>query len=73
MAVTRREFIRPVGGAAALPLLVDAQEPGRTYRIGALTIALQTDCLCAPFPGKLRRAGFDEGHNLQIYRCSAGL
>ena len=62
----RRQFIRLVGGVAALPLVVDAQEAGRTYRIGVLVIAPHTDPRYAPLFDELRRAGFVEGQNLQV-------
>lgn len=32
----RREFITLLGSATARPLVASAQEPGRTYRLGAL-------------------------------------
>jgi putative ABC transport system substrate-binding protein len=38
----RREFITLVGGAAVWPLAASAQEPGRTYRVGGLTIGPRT-------------------------------
>ena len=66
MTVTRREFIGLVAGAAALPLVVDAQETGRTYRIGVLVTAPRTDPRYAPFFDELRRAGFVEGKNFQV-------
>ena len=63
----RREFIRLVGGvAAALPLVVDAQEAGRTYRIAVFASAPRTDPRYVALFDELRRAGFAEGQNLEV-------
>jgi putative tryptophan/tyrosine transport system substrate-binding protein len=63
----RREFITLVGGmAAAWPLGSHAQEPGRTYRLGALMPApRQSPAVHAMFD-ELSRNGFTEGQNLLV-------
>ena len=63
----RREFISLVGvAAAAWPLAVRAQEPGRTYRVGGLTIGPRTTPYFDAMFDQLRRVGFIEGQNLTI-------
>ena len=62
----RREFIAALGGAAAMPLAVRAQEPGRTYRIGFLTPAPRESSAVLTFLDELRSHGFIEGQNLTI-------
>jgi putative ABC transport system substrate-binding protein len=63
----RREFISLVSGAvAAWPLAVRAQEPGRTYRVGGLTIGPRTTPYFDAMFDQLRRVGFIEGQNLTI-------
>jgi putative tryptophan/tyrosine transport system substrate-binding protein len=63
----RREFIALVGGGAlAWPLAGRAQEPGRTYRVGAVSVnPPNAPIIVAMFDG-LRRLGFIEGQNLTI-------
>jgi ABC-type uncharacterized transport system substrate-binding protein len=63
----RREFISLVGGtAAAWPLAVRAQQPGRTYRLGFfLPVARDASAIIAFFD-ELRIHGFVEGQNLAI-------
>ena len=64
----RREFLRSLGGAAAVwPLAARAQEAGRHYRVAML----------APpggesFVDELGKAGFVEGGNLEIDRRGLG-
>jgi putative ABC transport system substrate-binding protein len=64
----RREFIALVGGAAAWPFAVRAQQPDRLRRIGMLLSAnhrvVQSDA--AAFREELRKRGWTEGHNVQI-------
>jgi len=65
----RREFITLAGGAAATlltTLATSAQEPGRIYRIGVLTVQPRTAAHYVAFLDGLRRAGFVEGHNLVV-------
>src|SRR5260370_34117361 len=64
----RRAFITLLGGAAAAwPLVSQAQEAGRTYRLGVLgpTVSRQTPAVLALLD-ELRRNGFVEGQNLTV-------
>jgi len=64
----RREFITLLGGAAvAWPLMSQAQEAGRTYRLGVLvpTVSRQSPAVLALLD-ELRRNGFVEGQNLTL-------
>ena len=64
----RRTFITLIGGsAAAWPLVVRAQEAGRTYRLGVLAPFSREEPASLPFFNELRRLGFIEGRNLAIY------
>src|SRR4051812_6282419 len=71
----RREFITLLGGAAAWPLAVRAQESGRIWRIGVLeTIpaGMNVANYDALWQG-LRDFGYIEGRNLVIeYRSADG-
>jgi putative tryptophan/tyrosine transport system substrate-binding protein len=61
----RREFLTIVSGAAALaPLSGFAQETGRTYRLGVLTVGRRRQSSYDIFFDELRRHGFVEGQNL---------
>jgi putative tryptophan/tyrosine transport system substrate-binding protein len=63
----RRDFITLLGGAAAAwPLAGRAQEPGRTYRLGGLTVQPRTAAHYVAVFDELRRAGFVEGQNLVV-------
>src|SRR5258708_7542514 len=66
----RREFITLLGGAAAWPLAVSAQQPGGVRRIGVLMDGAATEAayqsyLAALIQG-LRQLGWTEGQNLHI-------
>jgi putative tryptophan/tyrosine transport system substrate-binding protein len=74
--VNRREFITLLGGAAAWPLAVRAQQAERMRRIGVLmptsADAEQQQNLAA-FRQPLQQLGWTEGRNLQTeVRCAAG-
>ena len=63
----RREFVRLIGGAGvAWPFATWAQEAGRTYRLGVVTISPRTAPYFVAMFDELRRAGFIEGQNLRI-------
>jgi len=62
----RREFITLLGGAAAWPSDMFAQEPGRTYRLGGLTPSPREGPHYAALFDELQRLGFIEGQNLTI-------
>jgi putative ABC transport system substrate-binding protein len=65
--VKRREFIALLGGAAAgWPVRARAQEPGRTYRLGALIPVPRAAPAIVAFLDELRGQGFAEGQNLSI-------
>ena len=60
----RRDFITLISAAVAWPLAADAQEPGRTYRIGSLQFSLRSAPWHAAFFDALRQKGFIESQNL---------
>jgi putative tryptophan/tyrosine transport system substrate-binding protein len=62
----RRVFITLLGGAAAWPFTVDAQELGRTYRLGGLSPSPRDSPHYAALFDELRRLGFIEGQNLDV-------
>jgi ABC-type uncharacterized transport system substrate-binding protein len=65
----RREFIAFLGGAGAslaAPVMLTAQEPGRTYRVGFLLPVSRDAPAMAAFFDELRVHGFVEGQNVTI-------
>jgi putative ABC transport system substrate-binding protein len=69
----RREFIALVGAAAlAWPLAVRAQQTGRTYRVGGVSVGPRTAPYVTAMFDELRRLGFVEGQNLKIDWRSCG-
>jgi putative ABC transport system substrate-binding protein len=75
--MTRREFIAGLGGAAAWPLAVRAQQGDRVRRIGVLLSAAATEAeyqgYLAAFVQEMRRLGWSEGQNLRLdVRWNAG-
>jgi putative tryptophan/tyrosine transport system substrate-binding protein len=75
--ITRREFITLLGGAAAWPLAVHAQQPRRVRRIGVLMYTAADDsqgqAWVAAFAQGLQQLGWEVGGNVRIdYRWGAG-
>jgi putative tryptophan/tyrosine transport system substrate-binding protein len=73
----RREFIMLLGGAAAWPLAVRAQQRERMRRIGVLMNLAADDpegqSRITAFVQGLQQLGWTEGHNVRIdYRWGAG-
>jgi putative tryptophan/tyrosine transport system substrate-binding protein len=64
--MTRREIIMLLGGAVVWPLAVNAQEPGRAYRLGGLTPSPLDGPHYNALFDELRRLGFVEGQNLTV-------
>jgi putative tryptophan/tyrosine transport system substrate-binding protein len=63
----RREFITLLGGAAAAwPLATQAQDPGRTYRLGFLNPSPRHAAPMLALFDELRLNGFIEGGNLEV-------
>ena len=63
--IDRRHLIALVGGATlAWPLELPAQQPGRTYRLGALFNNARETPNYVALMDELRRHGFVEGQNL---------
>jgi putative ABC transport system substrate-binding protein len=67
----RREFIRRVGGGAAVwPLAARAQQPERVRRIGVLSIRAESDvdwrANIKMFQHRLQELGWTDGRNIQI-------
>jgi putative ABC transport system substrate-binding protein len=70
----RRDFLRALGAALALPRPALAQPPGRSYRLGWLSSgARRTEPYNVAFAERLRELGFVEGQNLAIeFRSAEG-
>jgi putative tryptophan/tyrosine transport system substrate-binding protein len=66
----RREFIAGLAGAAARPLVGQAQQRDRVRRIGVVMAYAESDpnaqMLVAAFRDEMQRLGWFEGNNLQI-------
>jgi putative tryptophan/tyrosine transport system substrate-binding protein len=62
----RREFITLVGASVTWPFAAMAQEPGRTYRLGAVSSSPRNAPWFIAMIDELRRFGFIEGQNLVI-------
>ena len=70
----RREFIALVGGVVLLPSIpAFAQDEGRVYRLGVLSITPRDTPQVSAFYDELRRAGFVEGRNLVVAAGGHGL
>jgi putative ABC transport system substrate-binding protein len=69
----RRAFITLVGGAAVWPLAAQAQEAGRSYRLGIFSSTPRADPGHDAFFDELRRNGFVEGQNLMVDARGFGL
>jgi putative ABC transport system substrate-binding protein len=75
--IRRREFIRLLGGAAALPLGARAQQAGGMRRVGVLMPFTQDDpedqARVSALQGGLKQLGWVDGQNLRTeYRWYAG-
>jgi len=69
----RRKFIVLLGGAlAGWPLAARGQQPGRMYRLGALTLTPREAPPVLAFFDELRLNGFVEGENLTVIAGSFG-
>jgi putative ABC transport system substrate-binding protein len=66
----RRDFITLLGGAAAWPLTVRAQQPDRVRRIGVLAALAEDDpemtARLAAFRQGLQKRGWSERRNVSI-------
>jgi putative tryptophan/tyrosine transport system substrate-binding protein len=77
MAMRRREFIAALGGAAAWPMVAQAQQAERVRRIGVLMPFAKDNpegqARIAAFLQEMQKLGWTEGRNLQIeYRWDTG-
>ena len=62
----RREFIALFGASVTWPFAAMAQEPGRTYRLGGVSVGPRSAPYWLVMFDELRRLGFIEGQNLTI-------
>jgi putative tryptophan/tyrosine transport system substrate-binding protein len=62
----RRDFILASGAGLAWPFAAVAQEMGRTYRVGGLSVNPRDAPIIVAMFDELRKLGFVEGQNLTI-------
>src|SRR5215831_17806719 len=74
LGIKRREFITLLGGAAAWPLAVRAQQPGgKIWRLGILQPGAPPEPLVEAIRQRLRELGYIEGRNILLeYRWAQG-
>jgi putative ABC transport system substrate-binding protein len=69
--IKRREFIAGLGGAAAWPLALRAQQPDRMRRVGVLMVTDESDpegkAYLAGFTQRLAELGWTDGRNVAMY------
>jgi putative ABC transport system substrate-binding protein len=69
----RRNFIALLGGAAAWPLAVRAQQPGKIWRIGYLSPAAGRNPVDEAFEEALQQLGWTKDQSIRIeYRYTGG-
>jgi putative tryptophan/tyrosine transport system substrate-binding protein len=62
----RREFIALMGASITWPFAAMAQEPGRAYRLGAVSSVPRNSPILVEMLDELRRQGFIVGQNLTV-------
>ena len=62
----RREFIILIGGAVAWPLSAQAQQAGKTYRVGFLRVGQPPKSFIEGFQRGLREQGLIEGQSVVV-------
>jgi putative tryptophan/tyrosine transport system substrate-binding protein len=72
----RREFITLIGGAAAWPLNVGAQQPDRVRHVGVITGAAASDpniqARYTAFVERLQQLGWTVGRNVRLEHRGGG-
>src|ERR1700745_2236499 len=69
----RREFISLLGAGFLAPIAAEAQQVGRTYRLGVLLPHPRDVPINVAFVEEFRRLGFIEGQNLKVEWRAYGL
>ncbi len=62
----RRRVLAQIGASAIVPAVANAQQPGRTYRVGFLTFNARRYSVVGAVIDELRAQGFVEGNNLTV-------
>jgi putative ABC transport system substrate-binding protein len=62
----RREFIGLIGGAAAWPLAVRAQQPSKVLRVGTVSAQPRSTPFWRAFDQRMAEFGYQEGRNLVV-------
>ena len=62
----RREFIAFMGASVTWPFAALAQQAGRTYRLGGVSVSPRNAPWFVAMFDELRRLGFIEGQNLTL-------
>jgi putative ABC transport system substrate-binding protein len=71
--MNRRDTVFALVALGASPLAAKAQQPGKVWRLGHLTLSSGPDEMVEAFRAQLRALGYIEGGNLSIeYRWAAG-
>src|SRR5262245_6718631 len=66
MAMRRRDFMKIIGGSAAWPIAVSAQQPDRMRRIAVLGTPGSDPEAFTAFQQQLQKMGWIEGRNVRL-------